>query len=187
MPELGRYVSRQTQMKLEEAERKNPTGMAVVVEENESEQYHESFEPVRKEELSLNKIFGESLLKEDKKMEETKDVIVEEKESKFESLFTFRDRIKTVNDGKYYQIKLRFNEKGEPLPKDGYYSILLKGTQYAKTQPKYKDGVRFWLFKDAYYTLTKAVRNKETGEWEYQKMGRIDTPTLKIMVEGIKQ
>lgn len=185
MPELGRYVSKKTQESLEKAERNNPDGIAVVIEENKEDQQHESFDPVEKSEISLNKIFGESLIKEDKtKMEEIKET---KEESKFENLFTFRDKIKSINDGKYYQIKLRFNEKGETLPKgQGYWSVLLKGTQYCKVQPTYKDGVRFWLFKDATYTLTKAEKNKETGEWEYHKLGKIDTPTLKIMVEGRK-
>lgn len=185
--ELGRYVSKKTQKLLEDAEARNPNGLAVVVEENENEQQHEDFKEVAKTEISLDKIFGKSLInREEKKMEEIKQEATEE--SKFENLFTFRDKIKSINDGKYYQIKMRYNEKGGELPKgQGYWSVLLRGTQYAKKQPNYKDGVRFWLFKDATYTLTKATKNAETGEWEYQKLGKIDTPTLKIMVEGIRE
>ena len=37
MSELGRYVSKETQKKLEEAERKNPDGLAVAIESDPSD------------------------------------------------------------------------------------------------------------------------------------------------------
>jgi hypothetical protein len=189
MTENGRLVSKDTQKKLEEAEQKNPNGLAVVIEENKNEQEHFEFENVEKTDItdkvidvSLDKIFGKSLInKEVKKMEEIKQTTEIERKDKFDSFIVFRSRVKNIQDGKYYSIKLSSNNAGGSL-NGRMLSILLKGTRLCKKQPSNPDIMSFWVYGDEKFRVQESIKNAETGEWQYLTAGDIDVATLKVMI-----
>ena len=191
MSELGRYVSKETQKKLEEAERKNPDGLAVAIESDPNEEVHEDFKEVAKADItnkvidvSLSNIFGESLIKskeEKKEMEEIKQNKEIEKKNKFESFIVWADKVFKIQDGKYYSITLRSTANGEKLGRK--LTILLKGNRLCKKQPSRSDLMAFWVFGDEKFKVQEHVKNAETGEYQYLDAGTIDTPTLLLMIK----
>lgn len=190
MSELGRYVSKETQKKLEEAERKNPEGLAVAIESDPNEEVHEDFEEVKKTDItskvvdvSLSDIFGESLIKskEEKKMEEIKQNKEIEKKNKFESFIVWADKVFKIQDGKYYSITLRSTANGEKLGRK--LTILLRGNRLCKKQPSRPDLMSFWVYGDEKFKVQEHVKNVETGEYQYLDAGTIDTQTLLLMLQ----
>ena len=176
-----RYVSKQTQQALEDAERKNPNGIAVVVEENPSEQIHEDFKDVVKKDITehvigIDKVFGESLLnKGEKKMENN--------EKKFLSFIAFNDKI-VEQQGKsgerYCIIRCRRYPNGEPL--NGVrLSFLLSAKRRKET--KNPNISSFWLFADEKIKVSKRWYNQETKEWVLTSMGEFNADEIVEMMK----
>lgn len=186
MADTMRYVSKKTQAILENAEREHPDKISVAIEEDPKDQQHEDFKEVPKTEISLDKIFGESLIKkkEKEKMEEIKLNREIENKDKFTNIVTFRDKVFTIQEGKYYSLRLLKDAHGAYLSK--HYSILLNGKRLCKKQPSNEKLMSFWVFSDEKFRVTESVQNAETKEYQYPVVGEIDVPTLKIMI-GMKK
>lgn len=181
---IGRFVSKETQKILEDAERKNPDGIHIVIEENKNEQEHHDFEEVAKNEISLSKIFGESVLnnKEEMKMDEIKQNTEIEKKDKFVSFIVWSDNVFSIQNGKYYSLTLKSTESGAKLGKK--LTILLRGNRLCKKQPQRHDLMSFWVFGDETFKVQEHVKNAETGEWQYLDAGTINATQLVAMLKN---
>lgn len=175
-----RYVSKQTQQVLEDAERKNPNGIAVVVEENPSEQIHEDFKDVVKKDITehvigIDKVFGESLLnKGEKKMENN--------EQKFLSFIAFNDKIKEQqgkSGERYCIIRCRRYPNGEPLNGVRLSFLLSAKRRKATKNPNISS---FWLFADEKIKVSKKWYNQETKEWVLTSIGEFKADEIVEMM-----
>ena len=91
-----------------------------------------------------------------------------ENENKFINLTVKKSKTREfkLKDDEYgYSITIDYKLDGTKIPKDGEYTFLLSEKRLSKVQPKNKDEISFWLFKDENIKIQKSIKNPETGKW----------------------
>lgn len=181
-------VSEQTKRALYGAEKKNPNGVAVVVENGEpNEEEHTDFKQVSvkditAEVLKSNKEYNPTTLNKEST------IMSKEENKKFVTLIAYNSNIKHFTSKKsgkgFIKVILTHSKDGKKLDRKACtYYVLMSDRRISKKQKEGADWSWLWVFADEHFDVFRDRYVEEDKAWiNAEKLKQIDVDTLRSML-----